>query len=219
MYQEQPVLFSQLHQLLLDIAGCMIVLPMVLTPVPTSTLPAALLSAHAISPPTSIADKVAFYHAALFSPALSTWCDTLDAGYLTTWPSPTSAQVRRHFTGSGSIPIHLGHMDQSRANTQSTKPSPDSTANSDTKPPLITKRTDVMFVDMHLATGKVLSDQTGRFTTTSTSGNTYLMVIYDYDSNFIHVEPLKSRSGPCILTAYQKAHAMLLSWGRKPQLQ
>jgi hypothetical protein len=98
---------------------------------PTSPLPAASLSVPAISPPTLLADQVAFYHAALFSPVLSTWCDALDAGHLTTWPSLTSAQVRRHFPGS--IPMNLRHMDQYRASTQSTKPSPDSTATSDTK--------------------------------------------------------------------------------------
>jgi hypothetical protein len=149
----------------------------------------------------------------MFSPVLSTWCDAINAGHLATWPALTSAQVRRHFPGS--IPMHLGHMDQMRTNIQSTKPT--------CVPPMHdkadTERTNAVFVDLHSATGKVFSDQTGRFTTTSTSGNAYLMIIYDFDYNFIHAEPLQSRSGLCILAAYQKVHTFLTSRGLQPRLQ
>jgi hypothetical protein len=150
-----------------------------------------------------LADRVAFYHAAMFSPVLSTWCAAIDAGHMATWPDLTSAQVRRHFPVS--IPMHLGHMDQTRANVQSTKPSttPANTntdTNIDTRPNLETTHTHAIFADLHMVTGKVQSDQTGRFATTSLQGNAYLMIVYDYDSNSIHAEPLKSRSGPCILT-------------------
>jgi hypothetical protein len=86
----------------------------------------------------------------------------------------------------------------------------------DTQPTQITECTNAVFVDLHSATGKVFSDQTGRFTTTSTSGNAYLMIIYDYDSNFIHAEPLQSCSGPCILAAYQKVHTLFMSRGLQP---
>ena len=43
-------------------------------------------------------------------------------------------------------------------------------------------------------TGKVSTDQTGRFTITSSRGSKYLMVLYDHDSNAILAEPLTSRS-------------------------
>jgi hypothetical protein len=172
--------------------------------------------AQAITPAPGhlLSDRIAFYHAALFSPVLSTWCDAIDAGHFTTWPALTSAQVRKHFHWS--IPMHLSHMHQTRANIQSTKQPP---SNSDSSSTPIHVRTHEIFVDIHPATGKVQSDQTGRFTTTSTSGNSYLMVIYGYDSNFIHVEPLKSRSGPCILTAYKTAHHLFTSRGFQPRLQ
>jgi len=38
------------------------------------------------------------------------------------------------------------------------------------------------------------SDLTGRFTHTSSRGNCYLLLVYDYDSNAILVAPLKSRA-------------------------
>jgi hypothetical protein len=46
-----------------------------------------------------------------------------------------------------------------------------------------------------------------------------MLVVYDYNSNFIHVEAMKNRTGPEILSAYKHAHAMLSSKGLRPQLQ
>jgi hypothetical protein len=45
------------------------------------------------------------------------------------------------------------------------------------------------------------------------------MLLYDFDSNYIHAEPLKSRSGPHILAAYTTAHTLSVARGFKPQLQ
>jgi hypothetical protein len=50
--------------------------------------------ANPIVPQTTIADRVAFYHATVFWPSLSTWCKAIDDNLLSTWPALTSAQVR-----------------------------------------------------------------------------------------------------------------------------
>jgi hypothetical protein len=39
--------------------------------------------------------------------------------------------------------------------------------------------------------GQIYSDLTGRFPVTSSRGNKYLLVVYDYDSNAIIAEPRK----------------------------
>ena len=57
--------------------------------------------------------------------------------------------------------------------------------------------------------GKIYSDQTGRFPLTSSNGNRYVMVVYDNDSNSILVEPLKSRSAEHLLAATAKMHIFL----------
>jgi hypothetical protein len=44
----------------------------------------------------TIANRIAFYHASLFSPSLSTWCQAIDAGHLPTWPGLTSSAVRKY---------------------------------------------------------------------------------------------------------------------------
>ena len=46
----------------------------------------------------TIAERVAFYHAALFSPTMSTWCKAIDAGHFVSWPALTSKQVQTHLT-------------------------------------------------------------------------------------------------------------------------
>ena len=44
-------------------------------------------------------------------------------------------------------------------------------------------------------TGKLYSDQTGRFPVISSKGNKYIMIVYDHDSNAILARPLKTKSG------------------------
>ena len=46
-----------------------------------------------------------------------------------------------------------------------------------------------------------------------------MLIVYDYDSNMILAEPMKSRSGAEYLAAYQKIHSLLTSRGLKPQMQ
>ena len=53
----------------------------------------------------------------------------------------------------------------------------------------------------------------------STAGNTDLLVLYNYDSNSIHVETILSRIGYHILLVYQRIYDRLVSRGLRPQLQ
>jgi hypothetical protein len=62
-------------------------------------------------------------------------------------------------------------------------------------------------------------DQTGRFITPSSTGNNYLLIIYAYDINYIHAEPLRNRKGPKILAAYKRAHPHLCCADQRPLLQ
>ena len=66
--------------------------------------------------------------------------------------------------------------------------------------------------------GKIYTDQTGCFPIKSRKGNKYIMVAYHYDSNTIHTETLKTRSGLELKTAYQKLHSILTNRGLKPSL-
>ena len=127
-----------------------------------------------------------------------------------------------------------GHLDQTRKNQRSTKSTPP-------LPPLPSPETEISDEDavfpcsdpatntrthhcyaavVEPSRGQIYSDQTGKFVVASSTGNNYILVVYDYDSNSILlVEPIRSRTGPCILTAFTVIHARLVSAGLRPQLQ
>jgi hypothetical protein len=189
----------------------------------------------------TIADRIAFYHATMFSPTISTWCRAIDAGHLTTWPELTSKQVRQHLPNSKAM--LKGHLDQTRANDHSTQPprtyaaaaanvveaSPEpqdleAEAQADSHPTqdvsiLPGAKTHFLFATIHDAKGQIYTDQPGRFLIASSSGNSYMLVLYDYDSNYIHAEPMPSRSKESILAAYKRATSILIKAGLRPKLQ
>jgi hypothetical protein len=74
---------------------------------------------------------------------------------------------------------------------------------------------------VHAATiyaGQIYTDQTGRFPVVSSKGNTYIMILYDYDSNAILAQPIKDRSAPELLRAFQVMEQELVARGLKLKL-
>lgn len=69
---------------------------------------------NALNSSSTIAQRVAYYHACLGSPPLSTLCQAINSGHLVTFPSLTSAQVRKY--PPLSMAMHKGHLDQTKAN-------------------------------------------------------------------------------------------------------
>jgi hypothetical protein len=62
----------------------------------------------------------------------------------------------------------------------------------------------------------LFTDPTCRFLTPSTSGNQYILVVYEYDGKFIHAEPMVDRKAPSIIAAYKQAVSLFESRGFKP---
>jgi len=62
-------------------------------------------------------------------------------------------------------------------------------------------------------------DLTGQFPATSSQGNSYILVVYDFDSNGILIAPLKNCKAEVILEAYKLIHNHLCAAGLRPQLQ
>jgi hypothetical protein len=137
-------------------------------------------------------------------------------------------------------------MDQERSNQRSTKPTnsaaewttikkPESKttttstttsedlANFEDSHPTVTSppavRNHAIYVSSQPVTGKIYSDAAGRFPIPSSKGNHFLLIVYDFDSNYIFAEPMKSRTGAQHLAAYKRVHSLLSSRGLKPQLQ
>jgi len=133
-----------------------------------------------------------------------------------------------------------GHLDQSRQNQRSTKPkvtyeegttpavqkdinNEEELENNDYWPTSEpdNERTHHCYAGTTEDTtnGKIFTDQTGRFISPSSTGNTQLFILYDYDSNSIHAEPIKNRTAAEILRAFKEVHSTLTKAGLRPKLQ
>jgi hypothetical protein len=127
-----------------------------------------------------------------------------------------------------------GHLDQSRKNLRSTTGRDNSLPVSGTKSVAIDsdldsfpQREDSGLRNHHCFAavmqdteeGKIFTNRTGCFIVPSSTGNNYLLVLDDYDSNYIHAPPMKSRSASEILQAYKISTKILVQAGLKPQLQ
>jgi hypothetical protein len=131
--------------------------------------------------------------------------------------------------------MHKGHLDQTRMNSRTTQrretpiPHADTITQQQTMEQEVTHdaappeppsaRTRYLYVECHATTGMIFTDPTGRFLTPRTSGNQYILVVYEYDGNFIHAEPMVDRKGPSIIAAYKQAVSLFESRGFKPLLQ
>jgi hypothetical protein len=142
---------------------------------------------------------------------------------LTTWPNLTINNVKRFLHKS--IATVKGHLDQTRKNKRSTKTVTTEVEDLSAPPlPPITdgKRTHFVYgavIDAPTATRQIYTDQTGCFPVISRRGNKYIMVLYDYNSNSILVEPIKNHTDAEILHAFEQHVTRLTAAGLKPLLQ
>ena len=88
----------------------------------------------------------------------------------------------------------MGHIRQQykeKNSIQETKPT-------DTQPELIHERTNKIFLKIMNLKHKVYTDQTGRFSVTSSKGDRYTMVAYEYDSKSYEI-PSRTSTQRCLL--------------------
>ena len=176
----------------------------------------------AINHSATAPELVAFAHASLFSPAISTLQTALDKGYLPPIPGLTSKLLRKYPpTSSATI---KGHLDTTRKNSKSTKQTTTYSQEEiilDYFPQQTTKgkRTNLCYATTMNIRRQVSSDLTGRFPVPSSSGNHYLLVVYDYDSNAILMQPTPNRKAESLVATYEKIHKRLTRGGCTPILQ
>ena len=194
------------------------------TPLPTQHPTYQHLANSAYEQKTKV-QLIDFLHRACFSPPISTWTQAIEKNFFTTWPGLTADAVRKYLPKS--LATAKGHLKSSPKNLRSTSKirpiisSPQPSTVMTTPPSTLepTVRTHLVYAKVIAITGQIYSDQTGRFPVTSSRGNKYIMIVYDYDSTAILAEPLKNRSEQEILRAYSKLHQHLTDRGLKPQLQ
>jgi hypothetical protein len=66
--------------------------------------------------------------------------------------------------------------------------------------------------------GQIYNDQMGIFPVISSNVNTYIMILYDYDSNAILAQPIKDRTATELLKAFQIIEQEVVARGLKPKL-
>jgi hypothetical protein len=170
-------------------------------PAPSATLPRFSPSVspqhyYAATPSAAPAELVAFAHAALFSPALSTLTIALERGYVPACMGLTNKTLRKH--PPQSVAMVKGRLDQARKNqrpsAKATTTNADHTANphNDAFPisePTNSRIHQCFAAVFEPATGQIHSNQTGKFIVASSTGDKYVLVVCDYDLNYILVEP------------------------------
>jgi hypothetical protein len=70
-----------------------------------------------------------------------------------------------------------------------------------------------------MGTNQIYTDLTGRFTTTSLSGNKYILILYDYDRNSVLSAPMKNQGDKDMIRAFDVLIQSLIIRGLKPHLQ
>jgi hypothetical protein len=134
-------------------------------------------------------------------------------GHLITWPGLTEDAINKHLKLTPATA--MGHMNQRRQNIRSTSKAPIADQPPDTDLGTKTHLEYAVVVDQ----GQLYTDMTGKFPVRSSKGNSYVMVCYVYDCNYVKVIPMKSRSASEWVKAYDTIHQELTVKGFKPKLQ
>ena len=127
---------------------------------------------------------IQLYHKTMGYPCKFTWCKAITAGYFKGQPGLTAACVCLFIKAAEET--EMGHMDQQRQGTCSTKTVPIKPGTTEEVPQLTNN-----YFSHHVYTkttnleDKLYSDQTGRFPITSNRGSFYVAIFYAVDGNCI----------------------------------
>ena len=163
---------------------------------------------------------VDYHHASYWSPTHSGWGKEITKNFSTSSPGLSLDLVHKHLTKKQST--ILGHLQKLWKGLRSTQekvmhPEPDP-EHYQFPQAMQSENTNLVIFKTVDISGKIYTDQTGRFPVTSSKGNNYILVAYHYNSNIIHAETLKTRSGLDLTAAYQKLHSLLTNRGLRPRL-
>jgi hypothetical protein len=157
---------------------------------------------------------VHYLHKALFSLTKAAMLQAVKDGHLITWPGLTEDAINKHLKLSPATA--MVHMNQRRQNIRSTSKAPvEKQQPPDTDLGTKTHLLYAVVVDQ----GQLYTDLTEKFPVRSSKGNSYVMLCYIYDCNYIKVVPMKSRYASEWVKAYVSIHQELTVKGFKPKIQ
>jgi hypothetical protein len=109
-----------------------------------------------------------------------------------------------------------GHMNQIRQNIPSTQPA---IAEPTPESEMVQEDKCNFIYAAIMETNQIDTDLTGRFHTTSLSGNKYILILYDYDRNSVLSDPKKNRGIKDMVRTFDFIIQSLIIRGLKPSLQ
>jgi len=168
------------------------------------------------------ADFVAYSSASFFSPPDTSLANALKLGWLGNFPRLTARMLTANKPNS--LSTAKGHLQQTRQrNYRSTHPAPSQRVVDHNSTPQPDPESDVS--DNNLVFTKISrradflnsSDMPGRFTHVSHRGYEYVLIsVY---RGYIHAEPLKSRQGAELISAYRATYSFFKYLGHTPHFQ
>jgi hypothetical protein len=171
---------------------------------PSKQAQKCLRQANSIYDLPSTEQAIKWMHAVCRYPVKSAWLKTIKAGNYIGWPILTECNINKYYPETSET--SKGHMNQTRKNVRSTKAKRTPLVTCDTSQ-LHGKKVRDIYTTMYDVHETMFLDQTGLFPTRSQSGNKYIMVLVEINSNAILVEPMKSRKDAEMIQAY---NALLL---------
>jgi hypothetical protein len=157
---------------------------------------------------------VHYLHKSLFSPTKSAMLQAVKDGHLITWPGLTEDAINKHLKLTPATA--MGHMNQRRQKISSTSKAP--IGNQPTPDTDLGTKTHLVYAVV-VDQGQLYTDLTGKFPVRSSKGNSYVMVCYVYECNYVKFIPMKSRSASEWVKAYDTIHQELTVKGSKPKIQ
>jgi hypothetical protein len=157
---------------------------------------------------------VHYLHKALFSPTKSALLQAVKNGHLVTWPGLTEEAIHKHLKLT--LATAMGHMNQRRQIIRSTSKTPiEDVPTTETNLGTKTHLVYAVLVNQE----QLYTDLTGKFPVRSSNGNSYVMVCYIYDCNYVKVVPMRSRSSSEWVKSYDHIHQELTAKGFKTKIQ
>ena len=153
---------------------------------------------------------VQYLHTCAGFPTKPSWIKAIKNRQYASWPGLTVQAVAKYFPESNKI--MNGHGQKTKSGLRSTKTLAVSDSNIDdiknasmnlTCPPTKQKESILRISDLSNEAQRLMyTDQTGKFPKKSSTGNHYIMVLIEIDSNAILVEAMKKRSVGEMIRAY-----------------
>ena len=148
-----------------------------------------------------------FLHACAGSPTIKTFQQAIKNNFFATWPGIHKLDMKYLITDNTNIA--MGHLDQDRKNTRSTKV---------TDAPNVRTFNVLTKLIPFSAKEMLYGDLTGAFPYTSSQGNKYSYVMYNHDSSGILVAPLKNRNATTIVEVWKRLFEKLTKHGHKTKV-